>query len=181
MQVWCSFGFFQRPDAETMPGMVSYGRITTDILLCGALHQPRIRDKMPGSEATPSPYLPARDIIAGLKLIDGDAVWGGQRKIRVTDQRMPYGHCRRTIGPQTAMSKEIQGRLSKMRTILTTALIALAITTAAAFGADNTIGTWKLDVAKSKYIPAPMPVKSLTITREASDGGVKVHNHGRTN
>ncbi len=60
-----------------------------------------------------------------------------------------------------------------MRTILTKGLIALAITTVAAFGADNTIGTWKLNVAKSTYTPAPMPVKSLTITREASDGGVK--------
>lgn len=60
-----------------------------------------------------------------------------------------------------------------MRTILTKALIALAITAAAAFGADNTIGTWKLNVAKSTYTPGPMPVKSLTITREASDGGVK--------
>ena len=60
-----------------------------------------------------------------------------------------------------------------MRTILTKALIALAITSLAAFGADNTVGTWKLDVAKSKYTPAPMPIKSLTITREASDGGVK--------
>src|SRR5665811_1596386 len=60
-----------------------------------------------------------------------------------------------------------------MRTILTKALIALAITSVAAFGADNTLGTWKLDVAKSKYTPAPIPVKSLTVTREASDGGVK--------
>jgi len=60
-----------------------------------------------------------------------------------------------------------------MPTTLTKALIALAITTAAAFGADNTIGTWKLDVAKSKYTPAPLPIKSLTIIREASDGGVK--------
>jgi hypothetical protein len=69
-----------------------------------------------------------------------------------------------------------------MRTILTKALIALAITSVAAFGADNTLGTWKLDVAKSKYTPAPMPVKSLTITREASDGGVKVTTTGeRTN
>lgn len=60
-----------------------------------------------------------------------------------------------------------------MRTILNTTLLALAITTVAAFGADNTIGTWKLNVAKSTYTPAPMPVKSLTVTREASDGGVK--------
>src|ERR1035438_10135051 len=61
----------------------------------------------------------------------------------------------------------------QMRIILTQALIAMAITTVAAFGADNTLGTWKLNVAKSKYTPAPMPVKSLTVTREASDGGVK--------
>src|ERR1022692_1537494 len=62
----------------------------------------------------------------------------------------------------------------QMRTILTQALIALAITTVAAFGADNTIGTWKLNVEKSKYSPAPMPLKSLTVTRESSDGGTKV-------
>jgi hypothetical protein len=69
-----------------------------------------------------------------------------------------------------------------MRTLLTKAIVALAITTVAALAADNTIGTWKLDVAKSKYTPAPMPVKSLTITREASDGGVKVTTTGeRTN
>jgi hypothetical protein len=61
-----------------------------------------------------------------------------------------------------------------MRTLLTNALIAVAITTVAAFSADNTLGTWKLNVAKSTYTPAPMPVKSLTTTREASDGGVKV-------
>ncbi len=60
-----------------------------------------------------------------------------------------------------------------MRTILTNALIALVITTVAALGADNTLGTWKLNVAKSKYTPAPMPIKSLTVMREASDGGVK--------
>ena len=60
-----------------------------------------------------------------------------------------------------------------MRTILTTALIALAATTASAFGADNTLGTWKLNVAKSTYTPAPFPIKSLTVMREASDGGVK--------
>ncbi len=65
-----------------------------------------------------------------------------------------------------------------MRTILTKALVALAITTIAALGADNSIGTWKLNVEKSKYTPAPMPLKSLTITREASDGGAKVTTTG---
>src|SRR5215472_13702985 len=60
-----------------------------------------------------------------------------------------------------------------MRTILSKALVALAITSVAAFAADNTIGTWKLNVAKSTYTPGPMPIKSLTVMREASDGGVK--------
>jgi hypothetical protein len=61
-----------------------------------------------------------------------------------------------------------------MRSLLFRALLVLALTAIAAFGADNTIGTWKLNMEKSKYTPAPMPVKSLTITREAADGGVKV-------
>ena len=57
-------------------------------------------------------------------------------------------------------------------------LIVLAITTIGALGADNSIGTWKLNMEKSKYTPAPMPLKSLTITREAADGGVKVTHTG---
>jgi hypothetical protein len=61
-----------------------------------------------------------------------------------------------------------------MRTILTQGLIALTMTTMAALGADNSIGTWKLNAEKSTYKPAPMPVKNVTVTREASDGGVKV-------
>jgi len=60
-----------------------------------------------------------------------------------------------------------------MRTILSKALVAFAITSVAALGADNTLGIWKLNVAKSTYTPAPLPIKSLTVTREASDGGVK--------
>ena len=60
-----------------------------------------------------------------------------------------------------------------MRSILTTLCVAMTISTVAAFGADNSLGTWKLNVAKSKYTPAPMPIKSLTVMREASDGGVK--------
>jgi hypothetical protein len=78
-----------------------------------------------------------------------------------------------TVGPQTAMSKSYSKEGRKMKAILTKAVVALAISTIAAFGADNTIGTWKLNVANSKYTGAAMPVKSLTVTREASDGGVK--------
>jgi hypothetical protein len=61
-----------------------------------------------------------------------------------------------------------------MRTLLTRMLVVLAITTLGALAADNTIGTWKLNLEKSKYTPPPIPLKSLTIAREASDGGAKV-------
>ena len=60
-----------------------------------------------------------------------------------------------------------------MKPIFINTFVALAITTVVALAADNTIGTWKLNVDKSKYTGAPMPVKSLTLMREAADGGVK--------
>ena len=65
-----------------------------------------------------------------------------------------------------------------MRRILNRTFFIAALTTLTALGADNSFGTWKLNVAKSKYTPAPMPVKSITVTREASDGGVKVTTTG---
>ena len=40
-----------------------------------------------------------------------------------------------------------------MRTLLARTLIPLAITTIAALGADNTLGTWKLNTADSKFTP----------------------------
>jgi hypothetical protein len=43
---------------------------------------------------------------------------------------------------------------------------------------DNSIGTWKLNVEKSKYAPAPLPFKSQSTIRSASDGGVKVTSTG---
>jgi hypothetical protein len=61
-----------------------------------------------------------------------------------------------------------------MRTILTMLMIGLAFTTLAALGADNTIGTWKLNIEQSQFNLGAMPGKSLTVLREASDGGVKV-------
>ena len=61
-----------------------------------------------------------------------------------------------------------------MRRIFSRVLAVLAITAVAALGADNTIGTWKVNVAKSTYTPAPMPLKSLTAAREAAPDGVKV-------
>ena len=53
----------------------------------------------------------------------------------------------------------------------------VVLTAFGAFAADNTLGTWKLNMEKSKFSPAA-PVKSLTTTREASDGGVKIASTG---
>jgi hypothetical protein len=50
------------------------------------------------------------------------------------------------------------------------AVVAMA---AIALGADNTLGTWKYNTAKSKPAPGQSPVKNLTLVREASGGGVK--------
>jgi hypothetical protein len=58
------------------------------------------------------------------------------------------------------------------------ALAVAAITTVAALAADNSRGTWKLNVATCKYPPAPFPVKSLPSVREAAPGGVKVTTTG---
>ena len=66
-----------------------------------------------------------------------------------------------------------------MRRIFSLALIVLAISSAtAAFGADNSLGAWKVNIEKTKYTPAPWPVKTVTAVREAVPGGVKVTNTG---
>ena len=65
-----------------------------------------------------------------------------------------------------------------MRQSFVTTMIGVALCAMAAFGADNSIGTWKLNMEKSKYGPASMPVKDLTAVREAADNGVKVTNTG---
>lgn len=62
-----------------------------------------------------------------------------------------------------------------MRNVTVKVLIGMAVTAIAMFGADNSIGTWKRNVARSKSTPAAKnPIKSLTSVREAIDGGVKV-------
>jgi hypothetical protein len=62
-----------------------------------------------------------------------------------------------------------------MRNILGKLFIGMAITAIAMFGADNSIGTWKRNVDKSKLTPpVANPIKSLTLTYEAMDGGIKL-------
>jgi len=45
-------------------------------------------------------------------------------------------------------------------------------------GADTIVGTWKINVAKSKYSPANMAPKSGTSKIEAVQGGIKVTAEG---
>lgn len=62
-----------------------------------------------------------------------------------------------------------------MRNAVAKLVIGVAITAIGMFGADNSIGTWKRNIAKSKSTPpVTNPIKSLTIVNEASDGGVKM-------
>lgn len=62
-----------------------------------------------------------------------------------------------------------------MRSIAVKFIIGATITAIGMFGADNSIGVWKRNVAKSTSSPTnPNPYKTQTTTRVAVDGGVKV-------
>lgn len=54
---------------------------------------------------------------------------------------------------------------------------ALVLTSSAVLAAENYLGTWKLDAAKSKFSPGPAP-KSLTLKWEATADGVKFSSEG---
>src|SRR3984893_4891011 len=45
-------------------------------------------------------------------------------------------------------------------------------------GADNTLGSWKYNAAKSKPAAGLSPIKDLTVVRESTDGGVKISAKG---
>src|ERR1700674_1996334 len=64
-----------------------------------------------------------------------------------------------------------------MRNILVKLLTFSVITAMGAFGADESLGTWKLNMGKSKFTPKA-PVKGLTTTREAAEGGGKLTTTG---
>lgn len=57
------------------------------------------------------------------------------------------------------------------------ACAALVFTASTALAADNWLGTWKLNVEKSKYSPGPGP-KSLTLKFEAAEGGIRLTSDG---
>ena len=53
-------------------------------------------------------------------------------------------------------------------------MIATVAMAAVAFCADNTLGTWKLNAAKSKAPAGQSPIKSLTVVRAAEGDAIKV-------
>ena len=55
---------------------------------------------------------------------------------------------------------------------------SVAVACLVSSAADNSLGTWKLNVAKSSYGGAPMPVKNLVMIRQSSADGVKVSQIG---
>jgi hypothetical protein len=64
------------------------------------------------------------------------------------------------------------------RNILIASVVALCLTATIALAADTNVGTWKLNVAKSKFSPGPAP-KSQTLKIEASGAdGVKFVSDG---
>jgi hypothetical protein len=65
-----------------------------------------------------------------------------------------------------------------MQNILAKLFIGATITAIGAFGADNSLGNWKLNLEKSTYNPGPPTVKSLTSARQASEQGVNAVSTG---
>lgn len=66
-----------------------------------------------------------------------------------------------------------------MRSIAAKLLVGVAITAIAMYGADNSIGTWKRNIEKSKTTATdPNPITSLTTVRQAVQGGVKATSTG---
>jgi hypothetical protein len=57
------------------------------------------------------------------------------------------------------------------------ACCAIVLSSSVALAGDNWLGTWKQDVAKSKYSPGPAP-KSLTLKFEKTEGGIKLTSDG---
>ena len=60
---------------------------------------------------------------------------------------------------------------------LLTVAVSVLVLGSIAHAADNQVGTWKLNVAKSKYSPGPAP-KEGTLTVESEPNGLKITIHG---
>lgn len=65
----------------------------------------------------------------------------------------------------------------KLLVISLASCCALVLSSSVAVAAENWLGTWTLDLAKSKYSPGPAP-KSLTLKFEATASGIKFTGDG---
>ncbi len=61
--------------------------------------------------------------------------------------------------------------------VVLAACCAVVLSSSVALAAENWLGTWKLDLAKTKVSPGPAP-KSLTLKFEATPGGIKFTGDG---
>ena len=101
-------------------------------------------------------------------------------KLRVTENEPLQTRIRLTI-PKTeirvregrATGLRLKKGNNKMKRVVRRTFALLALVTMA-LGADNTLGAWKYNVAKSKAARGVSPITNLTVTREPADGGVKI-------
>ena len=64
--------------------------------------------------------------------------------------------------------------MSRKRTVVFATLVCLLVLAATVYAADIQVGTWRINLAKSKYDPPNLAPKSTTVKSEAVDGGIKV-------
>jgi hypothetical protein len=65
---------------------------------------------------------------------------------------------------------------NRLRAVLLLACFVILVASSVALAANNWLGTWKLDVAASKFSPGPAP-KGETLKFEAAEGGIKLTSH----
>ena len=65
----------------------------------------------------------------------------------------------------------------RMFTLLVITVVALLVFAPVAQASDNNVGTWRLNLAKSKYIPGPAPYEG-TLKIEPETNGLKFTLHG---
>jgi hypothetical protein len=68
-------------------------------------------------------------------------------------------------------------RMRRLTLLAATMVVSVTVLGSIAQAADNQAGTWKLNVAKSKYSPGPAP-KEGTLTIESQGDGLKFTIHG---
>src|SRR5262249_5735473 len=63
---------------------------------------------------------------------------------------------------------------NRILAICVTGVVCVLVLAVSVNAADVNVGTWKINLAKSKYEPANLAPKSTTVKADAVDGGVKI-------